>query len=186
MVNAQNWQQGIQARRGDGTLGEVVPDASTVREAGFHVARGPVATIEIGVEVKILMKAMIKQIDRVISDLRGQAATFRARGGRPICIGIVGINRAPQTTSYEGEDRPFTTDGRKHRHPIVEADEAERRLGARAAPDFDEFVVLRFLAANVAPFAFHWQNPKQTALDYSAAVARIARTYEQRFARPGR
>jgi hypothetical protein len=34
----------------------------------LSAARGPIATVEIGVEVKILAKPMIKQIDRVIND----------------------------------------------------------------------------------------------------------------------
>lgn len=184
-VNVQNTQQGVRARRGDGTLGEVVPSADVTRVPGFEVGRGPVATIEIGCEVKILMKAMIKQIDRVISDLTGQANTFRARGGRPICVGIVGINWAPQTTSYEGEGRAFTTDGRKHKHPATEAEEAERRLLERAAPSFDELVILRFVSANVPPFDFAWKGARQTQLDYQAAVARIARSYQERFTRSG-
>jgi hypothetical protein len=179
VINSANTQQGIRARRGDGTLGQIVPGAQAREDAGYVVKRGPVATIEIGVEVKILHKAMIKQIDRVISDLTGQAATFRKRGGKPICVGVVGINRALHTTSYEG-DRPFSTDGRKHKHPIAEADEAERRLLNLAAHAFDEFIILRYAATNEPPFAFSWANAKATALDYGASLARIAREYETR------
>jgi len=39
---------------------------------GIAVAFGKVATIEIGTEVKILAKAMRKQLDRVCSDLEKQ------------------------------------------------------------------------------------------------------------------
>ncbi|MGZ8880413.1 MAG: hypothetical protein ACXW1N_08885 [Halobacteriota archaeon] len=111
VLNTRNRRQGIKARRGDGSIGEIVPNVDAIRDEGFVVCRGPIATLEIGIEVKILMKAMIKQIDRVISDLKGQAAHFRSRGGNPICIGIIGINRAPYCTSYEGE-RAFRTDGK--------------------------------------------------------------------------
>ena len=34
-----------------------------IQEAGFVIARGPIATVEIGIELKILAKAMIKQIE---------------------------------------------------------------------------------------------------------------------------
>jgi hypothetical protein len=69
----------------------------------FVVARGRVATVEIGVEAKILAKAMIKQIDRVINDLVGQVGHFKRGLGNPICVGIVGINQAEVCTSYEGK-----------------------------------------------------------------------------------
>ena len=88
-------------------------------------------------------KAMIKQIDRVIGDLVRQVEEFRKTGGQPICIGFVGVNSAAGYTSYEGE-REWPTDGRKHKHPVQEAAEAERRLASRAASAFDEFQILRF------------------------------------------
>src|SRR5258707_15221935 len=75
------------------------------------VARGPIATVEIGVEVKILAKAMIKQIDRVKNDLRHQVTEFKLGGGSPICIAVVGINQAESMIGYEG-DRPWPTTGK--------------------------------------------------------------------------
>lgn len=178
VLNTQNRRQGIKARRGDGSFGEIVPNVSPITDAGYVVKRGAIATIEIGIEVKILMKAMIKQIDRVGSDLRGQAAHFQGKTGRPICIGIVGINHAPFTTSYEGT-RSFKTDGKAHKHPIAEAAEAERRLMNDAAPAFDEFLVLRFSASNEAPFSFGWIDENATKNDYGAILARVCRQYEQ-------
>ena len=74
-------------------------------EQGMLVARGPVATIEIGAETKILAKAMIKQIDRVISDLVNQAMQFKRGGGNPICVAFVGINFAEGYVSFEGTKR---------------------------------------------------------------------------------
>jgi hypothetical protein len=57
------------------------------------VPRGEIANIEIGVETKILAKAMIKQIDRVLSDLENQARVFRSRGSNAIAAAVVGIIR---------------------------------------------------------------------------------------------
>jgi hypothetical protein len=111
VVNSGNKTIGRPSRRGDGTFGELVPTAVAVTEAGLRVARGEVANIEIGAETKILAKAMIKQIDRVIGDLVRQVQEFKQTGGTPICIGIVGINGATAYTSYEGE-RLWPTDGK--------------------------------------------------------------------------
>ena len=80
VLNVQNRRRGVAARRGDGTFGEIIPGETPIADSGYLVARGPIATVEIGVEVKVLAKAMIKQIDRVINDLRNQVAQFR-RGG---------------------------------------------------------------------------------------------------------
>lgn len=181
VANFQNRRRGIEARRGDGTFGEIIPGETAIFDAGYRVGRGPVATVEIGIEVKILAKAMIKQIDRVINDLRNQVVQFRRGGGHPICVAVVGVNQAESTVSYEG-DRPFPTTGKGgFLHPIQEAAEAERRLRTIAAPDLDEFLVLRFKATNVAPYPFEWANYNETRLDYAAALSRISARYQQRF-----
>src|SRR5579863_2780283 len=147
VINARNTVRGINARRGDGTFGELIPNAKAVDLPGFAVGRGQIATVEIGTEVKILAKAMIKQIDRVIGDLRKQVGQFPRAGGTPICVGIVGINYANEYTSYE-RDKVWPTDGREYKHPIQEAAEAERRLMAQARSAFDEFLIFRFRARN--------------------------------------
>jgi len=92
VLNVQNKRKGIQARRGDGSFGEIIPGEGAIVDPGYQVARGPVATIEIGVEVKILAKAMIKQIDRVTGDLTKQVSQFKHRSGscEPICRGHCG------------------------------------------------------------------------------------------------
>jgi hypothetical protein len=180
ILNIQNRRRGIAARRGDATFGELIHGQQPVEEAGFLVARGPIATVEIGIEVKILAKAMIKQIDRVIGDLVKQVDHFKRGAGSPICVGIVGINSAPVTTGYEG-DRAFVTDGRKHKHPIQEAAEAEARLVAQAKPSFDEFLVLRYRATNADPYPFEWIDLQATELDYGAILTRISREYDRRF-----
>lgn len=181
VLNTQNRTIGIVRRRGDGTFGELVPSATAIREEGLAVARGPVATIEIGVETKILAKAMIKQIDRVIGDLVRQTEEFKRRGGNPICVGIVGVNSSEVYTSYEGE-RAFLTDGRRYKHPLQEARDAIARLEQRAQPSFDEFLILKFVATNTPPFPFSWVDENKTVLEYSALLTRVSRQYDRRFA----
>jgi modification methylase len=180
VVNRANRTHGVKARRGDGLLGEIVPHVTAVEIPGFVVARGPVATIEIGSEVKILAKAMIKQIDRVMNDLLNQRQEFKKAGGNPVTVGIVGINQAPHYLSFEGE-RQYPTDGTKYKHPVQEAADAERRLVDNVQASFDEFVILRFRATNQPPHVFHWTNESQTELDYGAVLTRILRKYEVRF-----
>ena len=180
VLNVQNRRLGIKARRGDGTFGEIIPNVQAVVDPGFVVARGQIATVEIGVEVKILAKAMIKQIDRVIGDLNKQIQEFQKGGGSPLCVGIVGVNYADSYTSYEG-DRSYPTDGRKYKHPAQEAGEAEARLRAQAQPNFDHFLILPFTASNVEPYPFEWMNSTSTQMEYGAILTRICRAYEARF-----
>jgi len=181
VLNVQNKRRGVAARRGDGTFGEIIPGETAIADSGYVVPRGPIATVEIGVEVKILAKAMIKQIDRVINDLRNQVVQFKRGGGHPICIAVLGINHAESTVGYEG-DRPFPTTGKQgFLHPFQEAPEAERRLRAEAAPAFDEFLVLRFRATNAPPYPFEWVDYNETRLDYAAALSCISARYQQRF-----
>lgn len=181
VLNVQNKRRGVAARRGDGTFGEIIPGETAIVDPGYLVARGPIATVEIGIEVKVLAKAMIKQIDRVINDLRNQVTQFKRGGGSPICIAIVGINQADHTIGYEG-DRPFPTTGKDgFLHPCQEAPAAERRLRTEAAPDFDEFLALRFKATNEPPYPFEWADYNATRLDYAAALSRISARYQQRF-----
>jgi hypothetical protein len=181
VLNVQNRTVGIARRRGDGTFGELVPSAAATLEEGLAVARGPVATIEIGVETKILAKAMIKQIDRVIGDLIRQTEEFKKRGGNPICVAVVGVNFSELYTSYEGT-RAFPTDGSKYKHPIQEAAAAVSRLQQRAAHSFDEFLILKFNATNTPPHPFSWVHERQTTLEYSALLTRVSRDYDRRFA----
>jgi len=185
-----NRRQAIRARRGDGTFGDIVPGVAPKMAAGFTVARGPVATIEIGVEAKILAKAMNKQVGRVIGNLNEQVLEFKRRGGTPICVGIVGINRAPICTSFEGMNtcpkcghvwpRTHVTDGKKHPHPCDEAPEAEARLMAEAEPQFDHFLILRYQATNAPPYRCDWVDYDRTSRDYGAILTRTSRQYDER------
>ena len=124
---------------------------------------------------------MIKQIDRVINDLRNQVEQFRRGGGHPICVAVVGINHADNYTSFEGERQVPTTGAGGFLHPIQEAAKAEQRLLTEAKPAFDKFLVLRYRATNIAPYAFEWVAYDDLRLDYGAALARISGRYQQRF-----
>ncbi len=180
VINLRNITVGKIARRGDGTLGELVPTAAAIVEKDFIVARGPTANIEVGVEAKILAKAMIKQIDRVIGDLQRQVQMFKKHGGNPICVGFVGVNCSTTYTSYEGRRR-FPTDGKKYKHPIQEAADAEIRLRNDALPVFDEFLILKFTATNVRPYQFSWVDYGGLSLEYNALLTRVSREYDVRF-----
>lgn len=180
VINLRNVTIGKTARRGDGTLGELVPSAGAIVEKDFVVARGPTANIEIGVEAKILAKAMIKQIDRVIGDLQRQVTMFKKHGGNPLCIGFVGINWSSSYVSYEGRRR-FPTDGKKYKHPIQEAADAEARLRKDALPVFDEFLILNFMATNMRPYPFAWKDYDALKLEYNALLTRVSREYDSRF-----
>jgi hypothetical protein len=180
VINIANVAVGRTARRGDGSFGERVPNVAAVLVPDHLVALGSVATVDVGIEVKVLAKAMIKQLDRVGTDMINQASEFRRHGGNPICIGIVGINRANSYVSFEGE-REYATDGRKSPHPSQEAEQAERRLLPRIQPFFDEVITLRYLATNISPFPFDWVDAVVTETEYSASLTRISREYEKRF-----
>jgi hypothetical protein len=180
VINLKNITIGKTARRGDGTLGELVPSAVAIVEKDFVVARGPTANIEIGVEAKILAKAMIKQIDRVIGDLQRQVMMFKKHGGNPICIGFVGVNWSDSYTSYEGRRR-FPTDGKRYKHPLQEAADAEARLRKDALPVFDEFLILNFTATNIRPYPFAWKDYGALQLEYNALLTRVGREYDLRF-----
>ena len=187
-----NIRQGIAARRGDGTFGEIVPGVAPLVVPGFVVARGPVANVEIGIEAKILAKAMTKQIDRVITDLKSQVTQFRRGAGQPICVGVVGLNQAEKCSSYEGTatcPKCGHTFPREHQttgtqgflHPYQEAPAAEARLNASAQPVFDEFLILRYRATNQTPYPFEWVDYDRTFRDYGAVLTRISREYGRRF-----
>ncbi len=181
VLNAGNRRQGVAARRGDGTFGELIPNVEPFLVGDRTVARGPIATVEIGAEVKVLQKAMIKQIDRVCSDLEHQVEEFKRGGGNPICVGIVGINHAAYCVSYEG-DRQYRTHGPGgHSHPAAEAAEAESRLRSGPATTYDEFLILQYRATNDAPYSFDWGDYDRTFRDYGAILTRISRAYDTRF-----
>ncbi len=180
VVNTANLAHGIRARRGDGTFGEIVPGETPLHDQGYAVQRGRIATVEVGVEVKIMAKAMLKQINRVLTVLGDQVSHFRRGGADVLCLAIIGINHAPVATGYEGERGAFRTDGRKYKHPIQEAAEAERRILAETRGRYDEVLILRYRATNEAPFAFEWVDEIATRRDYGAILTRLSAEYERR------
>jgi hypothetical protein len=180
VLNIANKRRGIKARRGDGTFGEHVPGKPAALVPGFSVARGTIANVEIGIEAKFVSKAMIKQVDRVMSDLEKQLKHFHRGAANPICVAVVGINFADYTIGYEGE-KVWRTDGKKHKHPIQEAAEVENRLRQEIAPKFYEFVILKYRATNDDPYPFEWLSYADTFQDYGAALIRISREYDTRF-----
>lgn len=162
-------------RRGDGTLGLLVNPSEAFAVTGYSVVRGAIATIECAVEMKILNKAMLKQIDRVMNDLEKQVGSWRSFAPQAITVAIVGINHAPFASSFEGE-RETRTDGRKHKHPIDEAPEAESRIRSRIVERriYDEVLILRYKATNIPPYPFSWVDHQATLRDYRALLIRLS------------
>lgn len=180
VVNTKNHATGKPVRRGDGTFGERVAPAKPTSEPGMHVLRGPVATIHVGVEVKILATAMIKQIDRVSGDLAKQAQFFRDVTANAITVGIVGVNHAAHYTSYE-RDRTYEKPENGDKAPKDEAAAATTYLMTHANTHFDEFLVLDFVASNRPPYKFSWLNEERTTHHYAAVLQRILGLYASRF-----
>ena len=178
VLNTENLTVGKKSRRGDGAFGERLPHIDPHTVPGMAVAFGKIATIEIGAEVKILAKAMRKQLDRVCSDLQKQVVEFRKLGGQPVCVGIVGVNWSDQYTSYEGRRR-FATDLKKNAQQKLQA--VQRDLTDRVQSSFDELILLRFRATNVKPYSFSWVDQSETENLYGASLLRISREYESRF-----
>jgi hypothetical protein len=124
---------------------------------------------------------MIKQIDRVINDLRNQVVQFRKGGAHPFCVAIVGINHADHYVSFEGARRWPTTGRSGYLHPIQEAADAERRLLEHAAPSYNEFLIVRYKATNKRPYPFEWTDFGETRLNYAAILTRISSAFQQRY-----
>ena len=195
VLNSGNKTHGVIARRGDGILGEAIPGENVVREPGFTVGRGVIATIEIGAECKVLAKAMVKQIDRVMTDMRNQVEQFnKGVGSKPITVAIVGVNHAEYTVGYEGGRSYRTGDvevcdpttGKKTidrggPNPASEAPTAIQRLHVGVKPYYDEMILLRYKAKNDSPFDFEWVDVAAMKRDYTASLIKISREYKQRF-----
>lgn len=180
VLNTKNQRQGVKARRGDGMFGTALPHESAINDDDFRIARGRIAQVEIGVEVKILAKAMGKQIERVVTDLARQAEQFKAMSANCITVGMVAVNHADHAVSWEG-DRSYPTDGGAgFRHPAQEWEAVTTRLEQEARPKFDELLILPFLATNEPPYDFEWVTPSLTRDNYGAMLVRLASLYEAR------
>lgn len=179
-INSGNRITGQQARRGDGTFGEFVPNLTAVVVQNFHVARGHLASLQIGAETKIFNAALGKQQIERVGDLNGQASAFRRHNSQAVCVAIIGINFAPHYAAYEGE-RVTKTDGVKYKHPAQEAPKMAELLEREVRPNFDEFILLRYRATNDEPFPFEWVNEELTSREYGAALVRLSNLYQSRF-----
>lgn len=168
-------------RRGDGTLGELLDPRSARTFPNYAVARGAIATIDCGIEVKILNKAMIKQIDRVVNDLEKQVVNWKRISQNVVSLAIVAINRAESTVGYE-RDRAYRTDGKDHKHPFQEAATAEAHIIERIVNKgiYDEVLLLRYEATNEHPFRFKWHNKRETTDSYKAALIRTSSLIDDR------
>lgn len=179
VVNVDGSTRGVRARRGDGTFGALVPGSDVVSASGFVVPRGMVALTHVGAEFKIIATAHLRQIDRVLNDLTGSAASLKEKSANAITVGFAAVNYSERWTGMEGT-RSFPVE-RKPQRAVQESDETSRRLVDIAGPTFDEFLLLKFKATNQTGFPFEWLNPVGTEADYGAAVVRIAALYENRF-----
>lgn len=180
VFNGKNTVHGVKACRGDASFGRLVVNTPAEVDEGNVVAVGQLANIEIGIEVKILSKKMIAQLQRNISDLKKMIDHFRTSNKRAICIGIAAVNFADYMISYEG-DREYRTDGKKAKHPIQEAARFLQRLRNEVAPSYDEFLDLPFCATNDDPYPFKWVDEKKTSTDYGAILTRTGDLYNERF-----
>ena len=175
---------GRDARRGDGAFGRFIPGQTisphpTIASETRPLLRAPIAQVQIGVESKILAKAMTKQLSRVCTDLSTQVLEFRETGGNPICVALIGVNNAPSYVSFEGS-RSWPTTGRGgFLHPLQEAATVTQRIRERVR-DYDEILFLQFCATNEDPYAFQWVNFQRTRLEYGALLTRVSLSYQQR------
>jgi len=121
VLNVQNRRRGVAARSGDGTFGEIIPGELPITDPGYLVARGPIATVEIGVEVKVLAKAMIKQIDRVINDLPGSPHQWlRHFRNQSLSSAVaVGIRSALRSWGSIARITPWDTKATGHFQPLA-------------------------------------------------------------------
>ena len=175
-VNTGNQIKGKKGRRGDGTLGRVVPGLIPERAQGFAVPRGLVANLEIGSEVKIGATKLLAQVDRVVNDLTKQARVFRELNAGAIRVAFVGVNFADSYLGHEGQ-RTFQAKS----PPSREAAEFARRIERHVAPEYDELLILRFKATNADPFPFEWLDEEQLRQHYRSILVRISAEYNRRF-----
>ena len=175
-VNTGNQIKGKRGRRGDGTFGRVVPGQPLIGTLGLLVARGLVAHLEIGTEVKIGATKLIAQVDRVINDLSNQARVFRSHNPNVIAVAIVGVNYADSYIGWE-KDRMFFAKVA----PGREASDFSNRIERAVEKQYDELLILKFKATNTEPYNFAWLNRAETEQLYGSALVRISAEYERRF-----
>jgi hypothetical protein len=176
VVNTGNQVKGKRGRRGDGTFGRIVPGVLAVSLPDYSVARGPIANLEVGAEVKIVATKMIAQIDRVTTDLNNQARVFRTLNPNCVTVGIAGVNHALEYEGYEGS-RVYVA----KKAPAKESDEVIRRLDRDVRANYDEFLILPYRATNKEPFHFDWIGENNIRQIYASLLVRLSDLYERRF-----
>ena len=161
-------------RRNDSVFGKP-PAAAEPRPAstGFAVPDGPVAEPRIGCEVKIIAKSQQKQIDRVISDLDNFARRMKLLSNTCINVAVVGVNHESDYVGYEG--------GRSFRHVLRTHETAAvtTKLKTHLVGAYDELLILGFRATNQPPYPFRWLDPRETDIDYGAALTRLGELYQR-------
>lgn len=167
--------QGRLIRRNDSIFGRPPAGAQSKKaDAGYSVMEGLVAEPRIGCEVKILAKAQLKQIDRVISDLDNFSLRMKRMNEKCINVALVGVNHESDYVGYEG--------GRTFKHPLGTS-EAKTVVGRLSVlrESYDELLVFGFKATNQSPFPFKWLEERRTELDYGASLTRVGERYQERF-----
>lgn len=188
VLNTTNRTFGKESRRGDGTFGELVPTEHPREIAGYRVARGPTATLEIAAEAKIICVAQSRQIDRVCSDLQKQAQQFKSVSENCLSVAIIGVNRADRYRSIEGASKPrdkwretFTNGSGSLLHPAQESQKTISALTSRVSTLYDEFLVFEFVATNEDSLNFAFHDEVMVRRLYASALLRIARRYGKQF-----
>jgi hypothetical protein len=176
VVSNLNRITGRPGRRPDGTFGALVPGAGATAYPPYAVARGPIAQLEIGTEVKVLATKMIAQIDRVLGDLEKQSRILSRQNRNAVRVAIVGVNHASEYTGWEG-DRSYIAKVA----PAREAADVVNRVRTEVAPLYDELLILPYSATNRSPYHFAWVNATRTLHEYSSILLRVSDAYQARF-----
>lgn len=93
-----------------------------------------------------------------------------------IRVAIIGVNHAATYCGYEG-DRTFVAD----RPPGPEAAEVIQRINARIPPFYNEVLIAKYNATNMAPFPFTWSNEPELKRNYASILLRVSQLYSARF-----
>jgi hypothetical protein len=181
VLNPKNKTYNLAQRRGDGTLGLILvdPNNPVSYTEGSSIPRAMNTNVQIGAELKIVSAAQIRQIGRVISDIKDQGRQFKDRASHvvPITIAIAAVNEASAYASYEGE-RITTTGSGRTKHPSQEAAETRKRLGEQLQNTVDQLIVLRYAATNMPPYPFEWVDLPNLERAYSNLLTWVANEYE--------
>jgi hypothetical protein len=175
VVNRGGKIHGVEVRRNDSLFGRLPAGVVPTSRAPFAIPEGPVAEPRIGCEVKVLAKSQVKQIDRVISDLRTFASRMASLNPKCINVAVVGVNHE---SDYEGHEGVRTF---KHRLGSEEPTIVTARLIENVRRMYDELVIFAFKATNQPPYPFTWLDVGKVELDYGAALTRVGERYEERF-----